>query len=169
MFKGKAWKFGNDINTDEIIPARYLNSSDPAELAKHCMEDADPDFIRKISKGDIIIGGKNFGCGSSREHAPISIKAAGISCIIAVSFARIFFRNAFNMGLPIFNCPEAAENIKEGDEIQVSPETGLIKDLTTGKEYEANPIPEFMRNLIKSGGLMKYVTAQSEKKSERNK
>ncbi|MBN2190464.1 MAG: 3-isopropylmalate dehydratase small subunit [Candidatus Aureabacteria bacterium] len=169
MFKGKAWKFGNDINTDEIIPARYLNSSDPVELAKHCMEDADPDFPRKISKGDIIIGGKNFGCGSSREHAPISIKAAGISCVIAVSFARIFFRNAFNMGLPIFNCPEAVEDIKEGDEIQVSPETGLIKNLTKGMEYKANPIPEFMRDLLKAGGLMKYVTAQTKKKSERNK
>ncbi|MDD5644901.1 MAG: 3-isopropylmalate dehydratase small subunit [bacterium] len=169
MFRGKAWKFGNDINTDEIIPARYLNSSDPDELAKHCMEDAAPDFPAKMSKGDIIIGGKNFGCGSSREHAPIAIKAAGISCVIAHSFARIFFRNAFNMGLPIFCCPEAARNIKEGDEIQVSPETGLIENLTDGKEYRAQPIPEFMRNLIKAGGLMKYVAAYTKEKSEKEK
>ncbi len=155
--KGKAWKFGDDVNTDLIIPARYLNTSDPKELASHCMEDADNDFVKKISEGDIIVGGRNFGCGSSREHAPISIKHCGISCVIAESFARIFFRNSINMGLPIFECKEAAKAIKEGDEIEVDADKGEIKNLTNNQTYTAKPLPEFIQNLIKAGGLMEYV------------
>ncbi len=157
IYLGKVWKFGDDINTDAIIPARYLNSSDPLELAKHCMEDADPDFVKKMSKGDIMVGGKNFGCGSSREHAPVSIKFAGISCVIAESFARIFFRNSFNMGLPIFDSLKAAREASTGDELEVDSETGKIKNLTTGKGYTAAPIPVFMQDLISAGGLMNYV------------
>lgn len=154
---GKAWKFGNDIDTDAIIPARYLNTSDPAELAKHCMEDADPEFVKKIKAGDIIVAEKNFGCGSSREHAPIAIKAANISCVIAKSFARIFYRNSFNMGLPILESSEAVEGITEGDEVFVDFSTGEIKNITKGKTFKAQPIPHFMQELIQSGGLMKYV------------
>ncbi|MEA3347390.1 MAG: 3-isopropylmalate dehydratase small subunit [Candidatus Auribacterota bacterium] len=157
IYRGKVWKFGDDINTDAIIPARYLNSSNPLELAKHCMEDADPDFVKKISKGDIIVGGKNFGCGSSREHAPVSIKFAGVSCVIAESFARIFFRNSFNMGLPIFDSLKAAKEASTGDEIEVDSKTGKIKNLTAGKSYTAAPIPAFMQDLISAGGLMNYV------------
>jgi 3-isopropylmalate/(R)-2-methylmalate dehydratase small subunit len=155
--KGKVWKFGEDINTDVIIPARYLNTSDPAELAKHCMEDADPDFSKKIKPGDIIVAGKNFGCGSSREHAPIALKAAGIGCVIALSFARIFYRNAFNMGLPIFESDEAAEALKEGDDVEVDADTGEILDLTTGDVCRAQPIPAFMQELISDGGLIPHV------------
>ncbi len=155
--KGKVWKFGEDINTDVIIPARYLNTSDPAELAKHCMEDADPDFSKKIKPGDIIVAGKNFGCGSSREHAPIALKAAGIGCVIALSFARIFYRNAFNMGLPIFESDEAAEALKEGDDVEVDADTGEIRDLTTGDVFRAQPIPPFMQELISDGGLIPHV------------
>ncbi|MCK4948452.1 MAG: 3-isopropylmalate dehydratase small subunit [Candidatus Aureabacteria bacterium] len=162
IYVGKVWKFGDDINTDAIIPARYLNSSDPLELAKHCMEDADPDFVKKISKGDIMIGGKNFGCGSSREHAPVSIKFAGISCVVAESFARIFFRNSFNMGLPIFDSLKAAREASTGDELEVDSETGKIKNLTTGKSYTAVPIPAFMQDLISAGGLMNYVVKKNE-------
>ncbi len=154
---GKAWKFGNDINTDEIIPARYLNTSDPKELAEHCMEDADPDFMKKISKGDIIVAGSNFGCGSSREHAPIAIKAADISCVIAGSFARIFYRNSINIGLPIVESPEAAADIKPGDEIEINFDSGKIKNLTTGKEYSAKPFPPFMQEIIQKGGLMAKI------------
>ena len=157
-FKGKAWKFGDDVNTDEIIPARYLNTTDPKELAAHCMEDSDkPDFARQVQPGDIIVAGKNFGCGSSREHAPISIKAAGISCVIARSFARIFFRNAINIGLPILECPEAAEEIEEGDTVEVELESGEIRNLTKSKLYRATPFPDFMREIIWAGGLMNYV------------
>ena len=137
--KGKAWKFGDNIDTDVIIPARYLNTTDPEELAKHCMEDADPEFSKKISKGDIIVGGKNFGCGSSREHAPIAIKACGISCVIAESFARIFYRNAFNTGLLILECPEAVQDIETGDELEVYPEEGKIVNLTKKRLTILNP------------------------------
>ncbi len=157
MLKGSAWKFGSDIDTDAIIPARYLNTSDPAELAKHCMEDADKDFAKKIKKGDIIVADKNFGCGSSREHAPISIKACGISSVIAKSFARIFYRNAFNIGLPILESKEASEKIKQGDEIEVDIEKGIIRNLTKKEDYKVNPIPAFMQELINAGGLMEWV------------
>ncbi|HKZ56728.1 MAG TPA: 3-isopropylmalate dehydratase small subunit [Thermodesulfovibrionales bacterium] len=155
--KGKAWKFGADVDTDAIIPARYLNTTDHKELAKHCMEDADPNFMKKMKAGDIIVADKNFGCGSSREHAPISIKAAGISCVIAKSFARIFYRNSFNMGLPIFESADASEKIKEGDEIELDPSTGVIHNLTKKEKYHAKPIPPFMQALINAGGLMNYV------------
>ncbi len=157
IYRGKAWKFGADVDTDAIIPARYLNTSDPAELAKHCMEDADPEFPAKVQPGDIIVAGKNFGCGSSREHAPIAIKAAGVSCVIAKSFARIFYRNAFNIGLPIFESPEAAEGIREGDEVAVDAGRGVIQNLTRGEEYRATPVPEFMQQIIAAGGLINYV------------
>ena len=157
ILKGNAFRFGNDVDTDAIIPARYLNMSDPEHLGKHCMEDADPDFAAKVRKGDIIVAGKNFGCGSSREHAPIAIKACGVSCVIAPSFARIFFRNSFNMGLPIFESDEASAEIREGDNVEVDASTGLIRDLTTGKEYQAKPIPAFMQKLIEDGGLMEHI------------
>lgn len=153
----KAWKFGDNIDTDLIIPARYLNTSDPAELAKHAMEDADPNWVKKTKPGDFIVGGENFGCGSSREHAPIALKAAGVSAVIAKSFARIFYRNAINIGLPIMESVKAAEEIKEGDEIEVELATGQIKDLTTGKTYKAQPFPEFMQKIINAGGLINYL------------
>ncbi|MDF9408536.1 MAG: 2,3-dimethylmalate dehydratase small subunit [Pelotomaculum sp. PtaB.Bin013] len=156
--QGKTWKFGSDVDTDAIIPARYLNTSDPAELARHCMEDADPAFPDKVKPGDMIIAGKNFGCGSSREHAPIAIKAAGVSCVIAKTFARIFYRNAFNIGLPIFEAPEAAEDIKEGDELTVDASSGVIINKTTGKTYQATPVPPFMQQIIAAGGLINYVS-----------
>jgi len=154
---GRVFRFGDDIDTDAIIPARYLNTSDPEELKKHCMEDADPSFPSKVGKGDIIVAGKNFGCGSSREHAPIAIKACGVSCVIASSFARIFFRNSFNMGLPIFESDEASGEIREGDIVEVDASTGLIKNITTGKQYQARPIPQFMQELIADGGLMEHI------------
>ncbi|MEM5785925.1 MAG: 3-isopropylmalate dehydratase small subunit [Syntrophobacteraceae bacterium] len=157
---GKVWKFGNDIDTDAIIPARYLTSSDPKELALHCMEDADPRFSSKVKPGDIIAAGKNFGCGSSREHAPIAIKGAGVSCVIAHSFARIFYRNSFNMGLPILECPEAAEDIENGDEIEVNLEDGSIVNRTKSHTYKAQPIPPFMQKLLQAGGLIEYVREQ---------
>ncbi len=155
--KGRAWKFGKDVDTDQIIPARYLNTSDPEELAKHCMEDADAEFVNKMSRGDLIVAEKNFGCGSSREHAPIAIKSTGISAVIAKSFARIFYRNAFNMGLPIFESVDAVDGISEGDEIEIAMGSGLIRNKTTGKEFQAAPIPPFMQELIDAGGLMEYV------------
>ena len=159
--KSTAWKFGDNINTDEIIPARYLNTSDPIELAKHCMEDADPDFPEKMSKGDIIVGGKNFGCGSSREHAPISIKAAGIACVIADSFARIFFRNCFNMGLMILESPEASQKISTGDQLEIDVDAGKIKNETKNEIYSVKPVPKFMQELVAAGGLLEYIkTAQ---------
>jgi len=161
ILQGKAWKYGDDIDTDAIIPARYLNTSDPDELASHCMEDADPDFAKKVSSGDIIVGGKNFGCGSSREHAPIAIKAAGVSCVIAHSFARIFYRNSFNMGLPIFESPEAARAIETGNEIQVDPASGTIRNITKGEQYQAEPYPDFMVELIQSGGLIPYLLRET--------
>ena len=160
--KGKAWKFGDDVNTDEIIPARYLNTTDPKEMATHCMEDIDPDFVKKASPGDIIVADKNFGCGSSREHAPIAIKAAEISCVIAKSFARIFYRNAINIGLPILECKEAALKINEGDEIEADLASGTITNLTRKETYKAQPFPEFMQKIIAAGGLMKYVMAGRE-------
>lgn len=155
--KGKVWKFKDNINTDEIIPARYLNTFDEKELASHCMEDADKDFPKKVKKGDIIIAGKNFGCGSSREHAPICLKGAGISCVIADTFARIFYRNAINIGLPIMESAAASKDIEEGDSIEVDLEKGKIKNLTTNKTYEATAFPPFMQELINAGGLMEYV------------
>jgi len=157
--KGKAWKFGDDINTDEIIPARYLNVIDPIELSKHCMEDTveHPDFPKKIVAGDIIIAGKNFGCGSSREHAPIAIKTCQISCVIAKTFARIFYRNAINIGLPILESEDAAIGIDEGDEVEVDLATGIIKNLTKNQTYQAIPFPEFMQQIIAAGGLMNYA------------
>lgn len=159
-FKGRTWKFGRDIDTDAIIPARYLNTSDPAELALHVMEDADPDFPKKVKQGDIIVAEENFGCGSSREHAPIALKQAGISCIIAESFARIFYRNSVNIGLPIFESADAANGITEGDEVEVLAEQGIIRNITTGKEFTFKPLPEFMQQLMQNGGLMKYVAGR---------
>jgi len=157
ILKGKTWKFGNNIDTDAIIPARYLNTSDPGELAKHVMEDADEDFPTKVSAGDLIVAEANFGCGSSREHAPIAIKAAGISGVVAKSFARIFYRNAFNIGLPIFESAEAVDKISEGDEIEVDADNGVIKNITKGEEYAAKPIPPFMQELISAGGLVEWT------------
>lgn len=156
LIKGRAWKFGDNIDTDLIIPARYLNTSVPRELAAHCMEDADPDFAAKVRPGDIIVGGSNFGCGSSREHAPVAIKAAGVSCVVAVSFARIFYRNAINIGLPILECAEASE-IEDGQELAADLEAGLVRNLATGAEYHAEPFPPFMQELIGLGGLVNYV------------
>ena len=157
LIRGRVWKFGNDVDTDAIIPARYLNTSDPKELAKHLMEDADRDFPNKMKVGDILVAGKNFGCGSSREHAPIAIKASGIQAVIAKSFARIFYRNAFNIGLAIFESPDAAEKIRETDEIAIDADNGIIKNLTTHEEYKANPIPPFMQELIDAGGLIEWT------------
>lgn len=158
--KGKVYKYGDNVDTDVIIPARYLNSSDSAELATHCMEDIDKDFVKKVQKGDIIVARKNFGCGSSREHAPIAIKASGVSCVIAETFARIFYRNSINIGLPIIECKEASEEIADGDEVEVDFESGLIKDLTTGKSYEGQSFPPFMQKLIDAGGLVNYINEE---------
>jgi 3-isopropylmalate dehydratase small subunit len=158
--RGQTWKFGDDIDTDAIIPARYLSTSDPDALALHCMEDADPDFVKKMKPGDLIAAGKNFGCGSSREHAPLAIKAAGISCVIAHSFARIFYRNAFNMGLPILECPDAAEAIETGDDLEVDLNEGLIVNHSRQQTYQAQPVPPFMQKLLQAGGLMAYVKEQ---------
>jgi 3-isopropylmalate dehydratase small subunit len=158
--RGTAWKFGDDVDTDAIIPARYLNTTDPSILAAHCMEDADPEFMKKVNPGDMIIAGKNFGCGSSREHAPISIKAAGVSCVIAASFARIFFRNAFNMGLPILECPEAASAIATGDEVEADLDRGIIVNHTRSETYQAQQVPPFMQQLVQAGGLIPYVQEQ---------
>jgi len=155
--KGKVWKFGNNINTDEIIPARYLNTSDPEELAKHCMEDADAQFIKKYSPGDIIVAGNNFGSGSSREHAPIAIKAAKISTVIADSFARIFYRNAINIGLPILQIPGISEKVDEGDVLEVDFVKGEVRNITKNETYNAEPFPKFMQNIINSGGLLDYI------------
>ena len=155
--KGFVHKYGDNVDTDVIIPARYLNSSDPKELAQKCMIDIDEDFVNRVKPGDIIVANKNFGCGSSREHAPIAIKAAGISCVIAETFARIFFRNAINIGLPIIECPEAAREIKAEDEVEINFDTGVIHDITTGKEYKGQPFPEFMQKIIKAEGLINYI------------
>ena len=163
--KGKVHKFGDDINTDEIIPARYLNTSDPVELAKHAMEDADPEFVSQVKPGDFIVAGKNFGCGSSREHAPVALKAAGVAAVIAGSFARIFYRNAFNMGLPILESAQAAAELAGGSQISVDLSTGVITDLTTGKIYSSQPIPPFMQELLADGGLMAHLKKGLEAKS----
>ena len=154
--QGKTHKYPDNVDTDVIIPARYLNSSDPAELAKHCMEDIDPEFTRKVKPGDIIAAGRNFGCGSSREHAPLAIKAAGVSLVVAQSFARIFYRNALNIGLPILECPQAGE-IHAGDQLRVNLDEGLIENLTQGTQYRAEPFPPFLRNIIEKGGLMEAI------------
>lgn len=164
IMKGHAWKFGDHIDTDVIIPARYLVSGDAAELGKHCMEDADPAFVSKISKGDVIVGGENFGCGSSREHAPLAILGSGVSCVIAASFARIFFRNAINVGLPIFECPEAAANIAAGDEVEVNAAEGFILDKTTGRRFTIVPFSPFLQELIDKGGLVPYVRSELAKR-----
>lgn len=158
--KGKVIKYGDNIDTDVIIPARYLNTTDHAELAKHCMEDIDKDFASKIKSGDIMVGGANFGCGSSREHAPIAIKASGISCVIAKDFARIFYRNSINIGLPILECAEASEDIDNGDEVEVNFDTGVITNITKNKEYQAVAFPEFMQGIINAGGLVEYLKNQ---------
>lgn len=154
-FKGKVFKFGDDIDTDVIIPARYLNSSDPAYLGQHCMEAISPDFAKKVTRGDIIVAGKNFGCGSSREHAPVAIKASGISCVIAKSFARIFFRNAINTGLPLFEAPEVVEEVKEGDEIEIDADSGRI--IFGDREIKIPEYPPFLQKIITAGGLMSYI------------
>jgi 3-isopropylmalate/(R)-2-methylmalate dehydratase small subunit len=162
--KAKVWRFGDNIDTDLIIAARYLNTSEPKELAKHVMEDADPDFVKKLNVGDVIVAGENFGCGSSREHAPIALKAAGVSAVVAKSFARIFYRNSFNMGLPIFELADTDE-IKEGSEIEIDLDDGTIKDVTADKTYRFVSIPPFMQELINAGGLIKYAQKKMKVKS----
>lgn len=154
---GTVFKYGDNVDTDVIIPARYLNSSDPAELATHCMEDIDKDFVNKVKKGDIIVAEKNFGCGSSREHAPIAIKAAGVSCVIAETFARIFYRNAINIGLPIIECAEASKGIEAGDEVEIDFDSGIIYNKTKGGQYQGQAFPEFMQKIIKAEGLINYI------------
>jgi 3-isopropylmalate/(R)-2-methylmalate dehydratase small subunit len=168
MIEGKVWKFRDNIDTDVIIPARYLNTSDPTELALHCMEDYDPQFIKKISRGDIIVAGKNFGCGSSREHAPIALKAAGLSCIIAKSFARIFFRNAINIGLPIFESEEIVDQCSEGELLEIDTVKGTIKNLSTNIVYRTNLLPEFIQKVISIGGLREYVKEEVKRRNNRN-
>jgi 3-isopropylmalate/(R)-2-methylmalate dehydratase small subunit len=157
IFEGTVHKYGRDVDTDVIIPARYLNTSDPAELAAHCMEDIDAGFVARVRPGDIIVAGENFGCGSSREHAPVAIKAAGVSCVVAASFARIFYRNAFNTGLPIVVCPDAAGAAEAGDRLRVDVVAGRVENVTKGAAYEADAYPDFMRELVESGGLLPYV------------
>lgn len=157
IIKGRAWKFGANLDTDAIIPARYLNVSDPGELAQHCMEDERPQFVTEVKKGDIIVAETNFGCGSSREHAPIALKAKGISCVIAKSFARIFYRNAFNMGLPILECNQAVDGISDGQEVEVDLVKGEIKNNSTNQLFQAIPIPPFMQQMIDDGGLMEHI------------
>jgi 3-isopropylmalate/(R)-2-methylmalate dehydratase small subunit len=159
-FQGRAWVFGDNIDTDVIIPGRYLNTTDPQELAAHCMEGVDPEFPRKAQPGDIVVAGRNFGSGSSREHAPLSLKAAGVSCVVAKSFARIFFRNAINIGLPVLECPEAVEAIQPGDELEVRLDTGEILHRRTGQVFRAKPYPPFMLELIRAGGLIPYTKAR---------
>lgn len=155
--QGKVFKYPDNVDTDVIIPARYLNTSNAAELAQHCMEDTDPSFVGRVSAGDVIVAGWNFGCGSSREHAPLVIKTCGTGCVIAKSFARIFYRNAINIGLPILECEQAAEEITAGDEVRVDFDTGEISDITTGKTYKAQPFPPFIQNIIRCGGLLKSL------------
>ena len=157
---GTVHKYGDNVDTDVIIPARYLNSSDPAELAKNCMEDIDKDFVKRVKPGDIMVAKKNFGCGSSREHAPLCLKTAGVSCVIAETFARIFYRNAINIGLPIIECPEAARGIDAGDEVEVDFDSGKIYNRTKGTEFQGQAFPEFMQKLIAAGGLVKYTNSK---------
>lgn len=154
---GTVHKYGDNVDTDVIIPARYLNSSDPKELAAHCMEDIDKEFVNQVKSGDLIVADKNFGCGSSREHAPIAIKAAGVSCVIAETFARIFYRNAINIGLPIIECPAAAKGIEAGDEVEVDFDTGVITNVTKGTTFQGQAFPEFMQKIIKAEGLVNYI------------
>ncbi len=158
--KGTVFRYGDNVDTDVIIPARYLNSADPADLAKHCMEDIDKEFVNKVQAGDIIVADKNFGCGSSREHAPIAIKACGISCVIAETFARIFYRNAINIGLPIIECPEAVAGINDGDEVTVDFDSGIITNVTKGTSFKGQPFPEFMQKIIDAEGLVNYINAK---------
>jgi 3-isopropylmalate/(R)-2-methylmalate dehydratase small subunit len=158
--QGKVIKYGNNVDTDVIIPARYLNTSDPVELATHCMEDLDKSFIDRVQKGDIMVAGKNFGCGSSREHAPIAIKVSGIACVVAETFARIFYRNAINIGLPILECPEAAKDISEGDSVSIDFANGKIINLTQNKEYTGAPFPPFMQEIMDADGLIGYIKKQ---------
>ena len=164
MLKGKVLKYKDNVDTDVIIPARYLNTSDPKELAAHCMEDIDKEFVKRVKAGDVMVAGKNFGCGSSREHAPIAIKESGISCIIAETFARIFYRNSLNIGLPILECPQAAKEIEDGDEVSVNIKSGEIINVTKGTSYQAQPFPPFMMELMEVGGLINYVKAKLTKK-----
>ena len=159
--EGKAYKYGDNVDTDVIIPARYLAIQDREELATHCMEDIDKDFVNKIKKGDILVAGKNFGCGSSREHAPLVIKVSGISCVIAETFARIFYRNAINIGLPIIECREASERIDDTDEVEIDFDSGIIKNLTKNEEYKGQPFPEFMQKIIKAEGLVNYINSNN--------
>lgn len=162
MIKGRVFKYGDNVDTDVIIPARYLNISDRTELTSHCMEDIDKDFMNKVNPGDLMAAGKNFGCGSSREHAPLVIKLSGISCIIAESFARIFYRNAVNIGLPILECPEAARDLADGDQVEVDLGSGRIANITKGIDYQAESFPEFMQEIMKAGGLINYVSGKVE-------
>ncbi|MGL4572145.1 MAG: 3-isopropylmalate dehydratase small subunit [Clostridium sp.] len=155
--KGRVFKYGDNVDTDVIIPARYLNTSNHKELALHCMEDIDKDFVKNVNSGDIIVANKNFGCGSSREHAPIAIKAAGVSCVIAKTFARIFYRNSINIGLPILECAEAVDNIEEGNELEIDFDNGIIKNLTKNEEYKGQAFPDFMQKIINSNGLIGYI------------
>ena len=157
IYEGKVWRYGDNIDTDVIIPARYLNSFDPKELAAHCMEDIDTTFAGKVQQGDIMVGGKNFGCGSSREHAPIAIQASGVPVVIAADFARIFYRNGINIGLPLLDIGEAVESIKAGDVVRVDTETGEITDVTTGEKFKAHPLPGFVQEIAKAGGLINYI------------
>ena len=163
LLRGKVWTFGNDIDTDAIIPARYLNTSDPAELARHCMEDADPDFPGKVSPGDIIVAGRNFGCGSSREHAPLALKEAGVACVIAESFARIFYRNAINIGLPILESPDASAALQEGSQVEINLAEGEITNLENGEKFRAVPFPPFMQEIMAAGGLINYIRGRAKK------
>ena len=159
--EGNAWKYGDNIDTDIIIPARYLNTSDPEKLAKHCLEDKDEEFVEKVNEGDIIVAGENFGCGSSREHAPLAIKSTGVSCVIAKSFARIFYRNSINIGLPILESSKAVENISQGDKIKVETDSGKIINKTKNETYEAGGFPEFIQELIQANGLINYLKSKS--------
>ncbi len=168
MLKGRVHKYGANVDTDAIIPARYLNVSDPVELAKHCMEDIDKDFVKRVKPGDIIMATTNFGCGSSREHAPLAIKASGVSCIIAKSFARIFFRNAINIGLPLLECDEAVDNTEDGDIVEVDITSGRIGNLTSGKVFTAKPYPDFMAELISVGGLIEYTRKRLESRGAKS-
>ena len=160
---GHVFKYGDNVDTDVIIPARYLNATKGEELAKHCMEDIDREFVNKVQPGDIIVAEKNFGCGSSREHAPLAIKCAGVSCVIAETFARIFYRNAINIGLPIIECPEASRGIEDGDQVEVDFDSGVIYNRTRGTEFQGQAFPEFMQNIIQAGGLINYINAKTEK------
>ena len=158
---GKVHKYGDNVDTDVIIPARHLNTSDHKELATHCMEDIDTEFVKKVKRGDIMVGGENFGCGSSREHAPIAIKASGIDCVVAKSFARIFYRNAINIGLPILECPEASEKIQDGDEVSIDFDSGVITNETKGETYQALPFPDFIKDIMAKGGLIAQISGKN--------